>query len=456
MSNIIELPDIPNENKIIYTYLFDLKFYTEDVIIEPIVIDHIYKECDYKNNFNPILLMNIQVKKTDLFLLKRLQRELLASITITANHYMQLSSEENTGTATTLINTEIIASGTFMPIFSQSAFDERYNEDGYENKVNMVNDNETFETKETDRVSIDVQFEDLIAVNSKKTLFNMVIEKGVTIGTILQYIIDFLPIKGAIVDIPDNDYELGETIIPPGNLVPTLRIMQYTIGIYENGLLAFYDDDIFYILNKFALDHDCKEGDKITTHVFVTEFDKMIGGITIRGIDPETQEATYLGPIIAKPIENEVLSAELDGNNFIFSSFRQGLSAVQFTDDKVDSQTAKQVAMSMRRNLDIYKYSVDKTILTYDELSNLYNMASYFNELEATVKQMSIKLENVNITDFRPNKFINLHYLDQDKDMRLGGVYHINNVTNIFVPVNKVSSKEMYCVSILTLSRRNM
>jgi hypothetical protein len=456
MSNVIELPKIPNENQIIYTYLFDLKFYTDDVTIEPVSIDHIYKECDYNNNFNPVFLMNIQVKKTDLFLLKRLQHEILASITISVNHYMRLLSEENTGTATSLINTEIISSGTFMPIFSQSAFDERYNEDDYENKVNMINDNETFETKETDRISIDVQFEDIVAVNSKKTLFNMVIEKGVTIGTILQYIVDFLPVKGAIIDTPDNDYELGETIIPPGNLVPTLRVMQYTIGIYENGLLAFYDDDVFYILNKYALDHDCEKEDKITTHVFVTEFDKMLGGITVRGIDPATQEPTYLGPIIAKPIENEVISAELDGNNFIFSSFRQGLSAVQFNDDKVDSQTAKKVAMSMKRNIDIYKHSVDKTILTYDELANLYNMASYFNELEATVKQMNIKLENVNITDFRPNKFISLHFIDQDKDMRLGGVYHINDVTNIFVPINKTSSKEMCCVSTLLLSRRNM
>jgi hypothetical protein len=457
MPNTIELPNIPNEKQLIYTYLFELKFYNEDTIIEPVSIENIYKECDYTNNFNPILLMNIQVKKTDLFMLKRLHHELLASITITANQYMRLLPGEDSGAeSTSLINTEIIASGTFMPVFSQNAFDERYREDEYENKENMVNDDETTDTRETDRVTIDVQFEDLIAVNSKKTLFNIVAEKGVTIGTILQYVIDFLPVKGAIVDKPDNEYELGETIIPPGNLVPMLRTMQYTIGIYENGLLAFYDDDVFYILNKYALDHDCKEGEKIITHIYITEMDKMLGGITVRGLDPSNDEPTYIGPIVAKATQNEVLSAELDGNNFIFSSFRQGLSAVQFNDGKAESTNSKPVAMAMKRNLEVYKHSIDKNILTYDELGNLYNMASYFNELEATVKQMLIKVENVNIADFRANKFINLHFIDENKNMRLGGVYHINNVSNIFIPVNKISTKEMMCISTVLLSRRNV
>jgi hypothetical protein len=212
----------------------------------------------------------------------------------------------------------------------------------------------------------------------------------------------------------------------------------------------------FLSLNKYALDHDCKEGDKITTHIYVTEFDKMLGGITVRGIDPANQEPTYIGSIIAKPIENEIVSAELDGNNFIFSSFRQGLSAVQYTEDKVESATAKQVAMSMKRNLEIYKHSVDKNILTYDELGNLFNMASYFNELEAMAKQMTVKIDNTNISDFKPNKFINLHFLDQQKDMKLGGVYHINNVVNVFVPLNSASTKEMSCVSTSSLSRRNV
>lgn len=456
MSSIIEFPDIPNDSQIIYTYIFDIKFYTEDVLVEPLAITHVLKECNYRNSFNPVMIMNIQVTKTDLFKLKRNQKELLASVSLIAKEYIKLPAGESAGKeATTLVGTKIISSGVFEPIFSPSAFDERYREDEYENKELMLNDNETNVTMETDRVSIDVQFEDLIAVNSKKTPFNIVAEKGVTVGTLLQYIIDVIPVRGAIIDIPDNDYSLGETIIPPGNLVPTLKYIQYQIGIYENGLLAFYDDDILYILNEYAMDHDCKDGEKINTHIYITEMDKMLGGITVRGLDPTNQEPSYIGPIIARPFDNEVASAELDGNNFIFSSFRQGLSAVQYLDNKPVTDNSKPVAMVMKRNIETYKYSIDKNVLNYDELGNLYNMASYFNELEASVKQMNIKVENLNVTDFRPNKLINLHFLDLQKNMRLGGVYHINSMTTVFIPINPMSTKEMTCIGSTNLSRRN-
>jgi hypothetical protein len=456
MSSIVELPNIPNEKQLIYTYIFDVKFYTETIIVEPIAITNVLKRCDYKNNINPVYIMNIQVTKNDLFKLKRNRKELLVSISLVAKQYMRLPAGESGGKETTsLVGSELIASGVFEPIFSPAAFDERYREDEYENKELMLNDNESTMTFETDRVNIDVQFEDIIIVNSKKTPFNLVAEKGVTVGTLLQYIIDSIPVKAAIVDLPDNDYSLGETIVPPGNLVPTLRYIQYTIGIYENGLLAFYDDDILYILNRYAMDHDCKANDKINTHIYVTEFDKLLGGLTVRGINPLNQEPTYIGPIIAKPFDNEVASAELDGNNFIFSSFRQGLSAVQYSDNSPVSSNSKPVSMVMKRNIETYKYSIDKNVLNYDELGNLYNMASYFNELEASVRQMNVKVENVNINDFRPNKYINLHFLDLQKDMRLGGVYHINEATMVFIPINLASTNEMVCVTNANITRRN-
>jgi hypothetical protein len=456
MSQIIELPAIPNKDQFIYTYQFDLLFYNDTVKIEPVSVNHVHKESDYRENFNPVYLMNIQVKKKDLLLLKRHQKDLMASITLRSNQYMRLEAGESSGSeSTALISSEIVSSGVFEPIFSQSAFDEKFKEEEIENKELMIDDNWSSVGLETDRVSVDVQFEDIIAVNSKKTPFNIVVDKGATVGAILQYIIDVLPVKGVLIDMPDNDYSLGETIVPPGNLVPVFKYIQYTIGIYENGLLAFYDDDILYILNKYAMDHECRENEKITTHIYVTELDKLLGGATVRGKDPATQEPTYTGPIIVTTHENEVLSGEIDGNNFIFSSFRQGLSAVKYHDNMPVSDNSKQVSMVMKRNIETYKHTIEKNIVDYDELANLYNMASYFNELEANVKAVSLKLENINIMDFKPNKLVNLHFLDLSKNIRLSGVYHINNITTIFVPVNITQSQEMLCVGAMALTRRN-
>jgi hypothetical protein len=457
MSNLLELPEIPTENKILYTYTFEVKFYNETVEVTPIAIYYVHKECDYRNNFNPVYMMTLEVTKTDLFLLKRNQKDLMASISVIVNQYLMLEPGESHGSeTTTLLGKEILSSSIFQPLFSQTAFDERYREEEYENKELMLNDNETTVGHETNRVKIDVQFEDLVAVNSKKTPFNFVIQKGVTVGTILQHMFEVLPVKGVIVDMPDNDYAFGtDMIIPPGNLVPVLKYLQYMIGIYENGLLAFYDDDILYILNKYALDHDCEEGDKITTHIYITELDKVLGGITLRGIDPVSGEPVYIGPLIIKPVENEVLSGELDGNNFIFSSFRQGLSAVQYVDNELVSDNVKPVAMTMKRNIETYMHSDEKNMLDYDELGNLYNMASYFNELEASAKQILIEVDNINIKDFKPNKLTHLHFLDQGKDLRLSGLYHIISLTSLFSPVNPSTTPEMNCHGSIHLSRKN-
>jgi hypothetical protein len=203
------------------------------------------------------------------------------------------------------------------------------------------------------------------------------------------------------------------------------------------------------------LDHDCVEGEKITTHIYITELDKFLGGVITRGIDPLTEEPFYIGPIISKNIENEVLSGEIDGNNFIFSSFRQGLSAVQYTDNKPVAGNIKPVAMTMRRNIETYMHTQEKNMLDYDELANLYNMASYFNELEANARQMIINVDNINIMDFKPNKLINLHFLDFGKNLRLGGVYHINSLTTTFFPANPATTNEMLCKGNITLCRRN-
>jgi hypothetical protein len=100
---------------------------------------------------------------------------------------MRFGPNEFTGSKTAeLVETEIISSGIFQPILLQIAFDEKFREEEYDNKELMNND--TVVTSETGRVSVDVQFENLIAANSKKSLFNLVIDKGSTVGAqLLEY-----------------------------------------------------------------------------------------------------------------------------------------------------------------------------------------------------------------------------------------------------------------------------
>jgi hypothetical protein len=458
MASVITLPEIKNEDQVIYTYTFEVKFYDpedEKISITPLTVGYAHKECDYQGAFNPVYIMQLEVTKIDMFKLKQYQKNIIASITVISSQYIRLNMTESGGyKETELLDTKIVSSGLFQPIFSQTSFDEKYMEDQYLNEEFVDTQGTTAVTSETNRVVIEVQFEDLSALDAKKTTINMVVDENATVGTILSYLVDTTPVKGAIIDLPDNNYAFGkDTVIPPGNLVPTLKLLQNVYGVYENGMSAFYDNNILYILNKYALDHDCEKDDKITTHIYITELEQVSGPV-IRGLDPETKEPVYIGSIIATVLRNELVSGELEGNNFIFSSFKQGISAVQYKDNKAVKDNFKPVAIAMKRNIETYKYSSNHNVLDYDELNNAYNMASFFNETEAMAKQIAVTLENVNINDFKPNNLVNLHFINQDKNLRLGDVYHILNFTTIFKPVNVFQTKEMVCMSSLTLSRR--
>jgi hypothetical protein len=68
---------------------------------------------------------------------------------------------------------------------------------------------------------------------------------------------------------------------------------------------------------------------------------------------------------------------------------------------------------------------------------------------------MSIRIENIDITDFRANKFVDLHFLDNQKNMKLGDMYHIVSINTVFIPINPATPKEMACVANLLLTRRS-
>jgi hypothetical protein len=79
MSNVISIPQIPNKDQIVYTYEFDIEFSDPDnskVKVKPIAIVQVYKECDYESTFNPIHIMALQFKRSDVFILKRIRKTL--------------------------------------------------------------------------------------------------------------------------------------------------------------------------------------------------------------------------------------------------------------------------------------------------------------------------------------------------------------------------------------------
>lgn len=461
-------PEFYNETTYIYTYFWKMKFYDptdSSVNVTPIKILGITKTCDYQTGFMPVVLLKCKIEKRDMFTLKVDKRNILASIVIGAKRYVRADATSTESMKE--VGSDIISSGSFEVIFSPSSFDERYREEDYENYKNEDNTGHNTNVLETDTCDITVNLQDIPGIRTSKIIYNDCFKSGSTVGTILQYLVDTSCVKNAIVDKPDNQNSLPDVILPPGNFVATLNILQSIFGIYEHGLTAFYDNDILYVLNSYANEHDIVKGDSELSHVYITEADKDMSFMPLVSIN-DNGETMYAGGINTVVKDNEILSSELNGDNFVFSSFQQGLDAVSYNDGIVDSTSAKPVSMVLKRNLEAHSQSGDKNVLDYDELNNMYNMAAEFNRQEATSKPITIVLRNVDIMDFSPNKYIDIHFKDEGKEQRLGGVYFLLNATFSYAPANMQPTasmmsmlddnhhvpNELQCGVVLTISQR--
>jgi hypothetical protein len=81
-------------------------------------------------------------------------------------------------------------------------------------------------------------------------------------------------------------------------------------------------------------------------------------------------------------------------------------------------------------------------------------MASLYNSSEAHAQVIRANVENAYLDDFRPNKFVEVHYIDMEKNSRLGGTYFILGCNTTFVCPSAHRTREMACAAQLELSRR--
>ena len=441
MSAQEEIPDIKDENKQYYLYKWYFEFYDaddEENKIFPDKVIKIVKHSPYKQKVLPVLTATMRFANIDLLKLKAIQKRCLCTITCKSLIMSPNDSPDETvvsGRSYVLSDSKIEFSSTFEPVFDKNTFKSKFNDDetveNEENKEVATPDN----TPDSPTQLVYITFFNLSAQKAIKNLYNTVIEEGSTVGTVLEWICSETGLK-YIIDKPANQNEQPEIIIPPLSLIPAINYMQEMFGVYENGLQTFIDlydkDNIIYVLDKFNIEHDRKQGDTPLTHVYYLDIDKTGPNSMIRA-ENKDKEGMYIGVPLMRFSNDEVMKGELLGNNFIFSSFEQSIDAVSFdTDNKVVSGTEKEVATVMKRNTETHKSSGEKTVCDYDELNNLLNMASQFNAIESYAERIHMILLNVKIDDFAVNKIIEMHFQNTNKNLQLSGKYYLNEVQYTF------------------------
>jgi hypothetical protein len=477
MSSLQDFPIVKNEEKEFYIYKWDFEFYDEDDSsnkIYPSKVLMMRKDSNYKKLTSPTFLAQMRFTNADMVRLRLIQKRCLCTITCKSIIYNPTNGE-GASNSYKLVDSKIEFSTTFVPVFDENTFREgKYNDDETlekeEKEANNTTDSNQQAVLDSPTQMAFISFFNLASIRMNKILYNAVIDKGTTTGSIIQWICSETEAEGFIIDDPMNMNETPEVIIPPMTFVPAINYIQEMYGVYENGIQIFMDyDNILYILDKYADEHDRKEGDSAVTHIYSADIDKSEAMTTTRSLN-DSKEAMYVGTPKIDILDDEIMEGELKGDNFVFSSFNQSIDAIGYdTKNKPVSSTVKEVSMTLKRDTETHAATGERTVVDYDELNNVFNMASKFNEVEAQAQKISIVLQNVNINDFTVNKFIELHFQNTDKNNKLGGVYYLNgvyfsfkelpsaeiNLTSVDVDDTTHEIIKTNCNCVLSLSRRN-
>lgn len=477
MSSLQDFPVVKNSEKEFYIYKWNFEFYDENddkTKIHPADILQMEKRCEYKNLTSPVFIAKMRFTNADLVRLKGMIKRCLCTITCRSIIYNPTSGESGPGSteAYKVSDSKIEFSTTFVPVFDENTFrDSKFNDDEtLEKEEEMKSANyKAPAVLDSPTQEVFISFFNLSSIRMNKIMYNAVIDEGTTTGSIIQWICSETEADGFVIDEPINENKTPEVIIPPLTLVPAINFIQEMYGVYENGIQAFMDyDNILYILDKYADDHEHVKGDTALSHIYIVDVDKSGAMSMTRSLNDEG-EARYIGSPVIDDANDEVLKGELKGNNFVFSSFNQAIDAISFdTNNKPVSSSVKDVSMVLKRNTTTHAATGERTVVDYDELNNVFNMSSKFNEVESQAQRINITLQNIKLSDFSVNKLIELHYQNTNKNNALGGKYYLNSVTFSFAnlpsaKLNLISgdTEDEYimpktsCNCVLNLSRRN-
>ena len=477
MASTQDFPEVDkNTRSKMYIYKWFFEFYDsedESNKVHPNKLIAIEETKDY-SLVTPILTGSFRFSNYDIMMLSRMQKRCLCNIICKCDIYESikgLPGSSNSGMGK--YDSKIVFSSVFIPVFDPNTFKFKFSESDIEKAKDVQEISRPNNTAESPTRVVYITFFNLLAQNAMHTSFNQVINSGSTMGSILTWIASQLPVQKCIIDPPANSGELGyDLVIPPLNLIPTLKYLQTEHGIYENGITTWIDfDNCLYILDKYNYDHDREKGKTALTHLNITDIDETGPSNPLR-TENQDGDGMYTGSINMKNVDAEVLEGELQGHSFVFSSFNQGFNAIRYDENNKFSEASDNIGTGLIRNTETHSASGDKIICDYDELNNPYNMASIFNESESKAKQFVANITSCNIDDFEVNKIIEVHFRNVDKNNKYGGKYYLNlakmrfeslaasdyNMSTEEMEENKENGYQAFktaCSCSISISRRN-
>jgi hypothetical protein len=216
-----------------YSYLVEGSILLDDEI-EPIPLSTMFRSLensnDYDNSVFPLLRLRLRM---DFETYYKVQNNDSARFSLTIKKFRQEDVEmKNFSTYTYYMKNKI-----FVPIDREKSPINKPTDLQYE-PDNMPSLNASF---------IIMSKEDL---DNNKRMVNTVLTNTDIEGAIL-YLANKFSKKPIVFQKPDNQKVYRQIILPPNNIIRSLKYLDTVYGIYNNGLRAFFDYDSYHIINKY-------------------------------------------------------------------------------------------------------------------------------------------------------------------------------------------------------------
>lgn len=440
-------------DKYYYQYEFNIKVIIPGVKdpIVPVRLKRAMEESLYHEKFYPYLQLFCEFKREDVMTIYRNQLKSYFQVTRKVMKFLMTNpNADSTVSEPEMVSQDTDLDEIFVPLYREDDFPTDIRDEDYENRELRDGDGVmAYRVMDTITHELDIILYSAKALAANKDSLINAVFKDCTVGTAVGFIIDNSSCETAIVDKPDNDIKYKNLILLPYNLRNSLWSLQYRYGLYKDSLIAFFDFECLYILNKFATSHEYAPGDKPRTIIEIHDKPETFIQPCLIGESKNAME--YIVSVEPKRIDQKAVMGELEGAKTMVTNYQIAVDVVTSKDGEVTGYN--NAAEVLSKQAKAHEKSGDKISLEYDEMNNLINIQAY-NRERSPKECLTFAIGGAEAKSFKPNKIIQLRFTNTRKNQELGGDYSVSTLVNTYVPIDQRHNR-MICNASIALIKLN-
>ena len=412
-----------------YRYRISAKFHIKNdkgevlTTVEPKLYNQLTVVKDYFNSFLPIIKLSCKIDTQGVHWFSKYERNVTCSLAVTE----ELSGDETFSN----VQSRKVIDDIYVVYFDRSKFPRMF-----ETSTKVVDSSKPTEDPDTmvfteDNMAaantfvVNCVMWQLDSLKAKKLMYNSILtnsEEEIGLPEAMVYISNKNKyVNEYLYDIPENTTKYRQIILLPYNLPNTVTSLQTRYGIYENGIISFYDHGRFYLLKKYSSDHVVPKDQLKDIRINLTENEpRLTQNTSVYRTDTYEQ---YNRNYVISPTENRPALSEIFGDIILFSNLSTITTSSQFKEDAIDFESP---IREIENSKSSHRESGVKITPEYDEINNPFIMNEYVRS--ANNFPITVQLNSVRYGNFEPYKTVTVSTNNKQSNDRFGGQYQVGSV----------------------------